>query len=250
MPCSALRNFHVIGWLILACALFSLQRWSQRSARLARCSTATPRPATPPPPARWVQACFVQWPLPSRQEPETREVPSLSMAGRPAHPAATAVDMAGYLPPCLPALPPSHAQVFDSMQELGTPANVKIYTSLIDACVQARDDDWTQVRGCGAVHWGAAHPQECAAARLGALPMCMCASLAGAWPRVANARQPAEHRPCNATRRVMCPLHMSTEAASFPFLPPISNAFSWPLNCWSACGPRAWPPLPSRTAAC
>lgn len=31
------------------------------------------------------------------------------------------------------------------MTELGIPANVKTYTSLIDACVQARGDDWTQV---------------------------------------------------------------------------------------------------------
>lgn len=32
------------------------------------------------------------------------------------------------------------------MSELGIPANVKIYTSLIDACVQARGDEWTEVR--------------------------------------------------------------------------------------------------------
>ena len=40
-------------------------------------------------------------------------------------------------------------QVFDSMIELGIPANVKIYTSLIDACVQARGEEWTEVRRVG-----------------------------------------------------------------------------------------------------
>lgn len=53
---------------------------------------------------------------------------------------------AAVCPPALPTLVlPPPMQVFDSMSELGIPANVKIYTSLIDACVQERGDDWTEV---------------------------------------------------------------------------------------------------------
>lgn len=46
---------------------------------------------------------------------------------------------------------PSARKVFDSMAQLGIRPNLRIYTSLIDACVQARSPQWTQVRHAGGV---------------------------------------------------------------------------------------------------